>query len=173
MKLAVTVLASILAICSVTTASPVNPSAAASAGASTSTVIPSAQVTLSVDLSKLSEEDMDLIKEYAHIKKACNDEEKIHDSLQSEKLEQKEALDELAEEQWDPDFLDLKWRLGEIETLLLERLFKGNMDQPIEYYMQFLETDSEFLELADTLFNSPPVQQPRSEQASTSGTQSP
>ncbi|KAK5667731.1 hypothetical protein QVD99_005839 [Batrachochytrium dendrobatidis] len=41
MKLAVAVLSSILLVCSVTTASPVNPSAAKNTGASTSTFIPS------------------------------------------------------------------------------------------------------------------------------------
>ncbi|KAJ8330598.1 hypothetical protein O5D80_001573 [Batrachochytrium dendrobatidis] len=72
MKLAVTVLASILFACSVTTANPVNPSATTSTDASTSTVY-SAQTTPSVDLSKLSEGGINLIKIYI---KANQDHEK-------------------------------------------------------------------------------------------------
>ncbi|KAJ8324073.1 hypothetical protein O5D80_007282 [Batrachochytrium dendrobatidis] len=217
MKLAVTVLASILFACSVTTASPVNPSATTSAESSTSTVIPSAQVTPSIDFSKLSNKDMELIKEYAHMKKTCDDAEKIHNSLQPKRLSQQELVDRLDEEYeqlmsefqtsengskyseklqeleqkleqkleqeekaigklvamgMSSGFPSLTFKLGKIQSQLLDRLFKGNTDQPTEYYMRFFETDLKFLELVSTLGNSAPNQQPRSEQASTSGTQS-
>ncbi|KAJ8330254.1 hypothetical protein O5D80_001819 [Batrachochytrium dendrobatidis] len=212
MKLAVTVLASILFACSVTTAKPVNPSATTSAEASTSTVTPSAQVTPSVDLSKLSKDDMELIKEYAHMKKTCDDAEKIHNSLQPKRLSRQELVDRLDEEyeqllrksqtsengskyskklkkleqkleqeekaigklvamDMSSGFPSLTFKLGKIQSQLLDRLFKGNTDQPTEYYMRFFETDLKFLELVSTLGNSAPNQQPRSEQASTSGTQ--
>ncbi|OAJ32820.1 hypothetical protein BDEG_28702 [Batrachochytrium dendrobatidis JEL423] len=110
MKLAVTLLASILFACSVTTAKPVNPSATTSAEASTSTVIPTATESdeskhrvfsyegseFSVDLSKLSKDDVKLIQEYLEkdqeyeeIKKAC-------DSAKSEELNQEELLKRLS-----------------------------------------------------------------------------
>ncbi|KAK5664871.1 hypothetical protein QVD99_008411 [Batrachochytrium dendrobatidis] len=212
MKLAVTVLASILFACSVTTAKPVNPSATTSAEASTSTVTPSAQVTPSVDLSKLSKDDMELIKEYAHMKKSRDDAKETYGLIQPEKhaqeklverldkkikkllrksqtsengskyskklkkLEQKleqerKNLDELIKKQLEFGFPSLTFKLGKIQSQLLDRLFKGNTDQPTEYYMRFFETDLKFLELVSTLGNSAPNQQPRSEQASTSGTQ--
>ncbi|OAJ41306.1 hypothetical protein BDEG_24927 [Batrachochytrium dendrobatidis JEL423] len=84
MKLSIVVLSSILAVCSVTTAIPVNPSATASAEASTSTVIPSAQVTPSTDLSQLPEEGMKLIKEYAQTKKSRDNAKETYGLTQSE-----------------------------------------------------------------------------------------
>ncbi|KAJ8328600.1 hypothetical protein O5D80_003181 [Batrachochytrium dendrobatidis] len=212
MKLAVTVLSLILFACSVTTAIPVNPSATTSAEASTLTVTPSAQITPSIDFSNLPGSDMNLIRKYAHMKKTCDDAEKIHNSLQPERLSQQElvkqlgkeiqellrkcqsseghskygkklqkleqklkqerkTLDELATKQHSSGFLNLNWRLGKIKSQLLECLFKGNMNQPFEYYTIFLESDPKFLELVSTFDNSTPSQQPGSEQASTSGTQ--
>ncbi|KAJ8322455.1 hypothetical protein O5D80_001549 [Batrachochytrium dendrobatidis] len=108
MKLAVTVLASILFACSVTTAKPVNPSATTSAEASTSTVTPTPtkttstvfedrvlyykEATSSVDLSKFSEDDMGLIKGYLEKDQKCEDIKKAHDSAKSEELNQEESL---------------------------------------------------------------------------------
>ncbi|KAJ8322532.1 hypothetical protein O5D80_005451 [Batrachochytrium dendrobatidis] len=83
MKLSIVVLSSILAVCSVTTAIPVNPSAAASAGASTSTVIPSAQVIPPIDFSNFSDKDMKLIKEYAQTKKDYDNAEEMQKLTQS------------------------------------------------------------------------------------------
>ncbi|KAK5666798.1 hypothetical protein QVD99_002043 [Batrachochytrium dendrobatidis] len=212
MKLAVTILASILFACSVTTAIPVNPSATTSAEASTSTVTPSAQTTPSIDLSRLSDEDMNLIKEYAKMKKSRDNAKETYDLLQPKALAQKKLLDWLDEEyeqllrkfqtseghskhseklneleqklkqerktldeleikQHSSGFLNLNWILGKIKSQLLECLFKGNMNQPFEYYTIFLESDPKFLELVSTFGNSTPSQQPGSEQPSTSGTQ--
>ncbi|KAJ8322526.1 hypothetical protein O5D80_000035 [Batrachochytrium dendrobatidis] len=95
MKFAVTVLASILFACSVTTAIPVNPSAAASAEASTLVVIPSSKTTLSVDFSKPSKEDIALIKEYVLVKKDRDDVEEMHESIQLERLAQEELIKRL------------------------------------------------------------------------------
>ncbi|EGF80327.1 hypothetical protein BATDEDRAFT_88847 [Batrachochytrium dendrobatidis JAM81] len=83
MKLSIVVLSSILAVCSVTTAIPVNPSAAASAGASTSTVIPSAQVIPPIDFSNFSDKDMKLIKEYTQAKKDYDNAEEMQKLTQS------------------------------------------------------------------------------------------
>ncbi|KAJ8330822.1 hypothetical protein O5D80_000848 [Batrachochytrium dendrobatidis] len=98
MKLSIVVLSSILAICSVTTANPVVPSATTSAGASTSTIIPSAQTTPSIDFSQLPEEGMDLIKEYVQTKKSRNNAKEMHDSLQLERLSQKKLVEQLGKE---------------------------------------------------------------------------
>ncbi|OAJ40967.1 hypothetical protein BDEG_24638 [Batrachochytrium dendrobatidis JEL423] len=98
MKFAVTVLASILFACSVTTAIPVNPSATTSAEASTLVVIPSSKTTLSVDFSKPSKEDIALIKEYVLVKKDRDDAEEMHESIQLERLAQQELVKRLEEE---------------------------------------------------------------------------
>ncbi|KAK5665565.1 hypothetical protein QVD99_007911 [Batrachochytrium dendrobatidis] len=78
MKLAVTVLSSILLACSVTTANPVNPSATTSTDASTSTTQPTAtesnksglwtasneEIATWVDVSQFTKADAELIKQY-------------------------------------------------------------------------------------------------------------
>ncbi|KAJ8328133.1 hypothetical protein O5D80_003507 [Batrachochytrium dendrobatidis] len=115
MKLAVTVLASILFACSVTTAKPVNPSAAASAEASTSTVIPSATKstkskhhvlsykgsTFSVDLSKFSKDDVELFEEYLEADQEYQEAKKACDSAKSEELNQRELSKRLSEESYE------------------------------------------------------------------------
>ncbi|KAK5665541.1 hypothetical protein QVD99_007887 [Batrachochytrium dendrobatidis] len=115
MKLAVTVLASILFACSVTTAKPVNPSATTSAEASTSTVIPTATTStkskhrvlsyegseFSLDLSKFSKDDMGLIKEYLQTDQEYQEAKKACDSAKSEELNQKELLKRLIGENYE------------------------------------------------------------------------
>ncbi|KAK5665525.1 hypothetical protein QVD99_007871 [Batrachochytrium dendrobatidis] len=116
MKLAVTLLASILFACSVTTAKPVNPSATTSAEASTSTVIPTATTstkskhrvlsyegsvsykgsTFSVNLGKLSKDDVKLIKEYLEKDQKREKAKKACDSAKSEELNQEELLRRLS-----------------------------------------------------------------------------
>ncbi|OAJ40785.1 hypothetical protein BDEG_24486 [Batrachochytrium dendrobatidis JEL423] len=98
MKLAVTVLSSILFACSVTTAIPVNPSATTSAEASTLTVTPSAQTTPSIDFSNLPGGDMNLIRKYAQTKKSRDDVEKMDGLIRLEKLAQEELVEQLGKE---------------------------------------------------------------------------
>ncbi|KAJ1339512.1 hypothetical protein BSLG_005836 [Batrachochytrium salamandrivorans] len=129
MKLSIVVLSSILAVCSATTAIPVNPSAAASAGASTSTVIPSAQTTPSTDLSQLPEEGMNLIKEYAQTKKSRDDAKKLQRKLQKleQKLEQEQKnLDELIKKQLEFGCASLTFKLGKIKVQLVKYIFGKN-----------------------------------------------
>ncbi|EGF82440.1 hypothetical protein BATDEDRAFT_86639 [Batrachochytrium dendrobatidis JAM81] len=96
MKLAVTVLASILFACSVTTAKPVNPRKTTSAGASTSTVIPSAQVIPPIDFSKFSKDDVELFEEYLEKDQECEEIKKARDSAKSKELNQEELLKRLS-----------------------------------------------------------------------------
>ncbi|KAK5669199.1 hypothetical protein QVD99_003609 [Batrachochytrium dendrobatidis] len=213
MKLAVTVLASILFACSVTTATPVNPSATTSAESSISTVTPSAQTIPSIDFSKLSNKDMGLIKKYAKMKKGYDDAEKIHNSLQPKRLSQQELVDRLDEEyeqlmsefqtsengskyseklqeleqkleqeqktlyeltkkQRNFGFFGFNWRFGKIELQLIKRLFGKNLYQTASYYMELLESNSEFVELVNRLGSSTSSKQLGSQQGFTSGTQS-
>ncbi|EGF77522.1 hypothetical protein BATDEDRAFT_91730 [Batrachochytrium dendrobatidis JAM81] len=109
MKLAVAVLSSILLACSVTTANPVNPSAAKSAESSTSAAIPTATTsteseyrTISyeeaanlVDLSQLSESDVSLIEGYLQMDREHEEMEKACDLAGSEKLHQQELIKQL------------------------------------------------------------------------------
>ncbi|EGF77126.1 hypothetical protein BATDEDRAFT_92081 [Batrachochytrium dendrobatidis JAM81] len=131
MKLAVTVLASILFACSVTTAKPVNPSATTSAEASTSTVIPTATEStkskhrvlsyegseFSVDLSKLSKDDVKLIQEYLQTDQEYEEIKKACDSAKSEELNQKELLKRLDGESYE---LSLKYSNNEDDPVYQE-----------------------------------------------------
>ncbi|KAJ8330527.1 hypothetical protein O5D80_001546 [Batrachochytrium dendrobatidis] len=132
MKLAVTVLSSILFACSVTTAKPVNPSAATSAEASTSTVNPSATKSgeseyhvfsyegseFSLDLSKLSKNDVKLIQEYLEKDKEYEDIKKACDSAKSKELNQKELLKRLDGENYK---LSLKYPNNEDDPVYQEK----------------------------------------------------
>ncbi|OAJ44673.1 hypothetical protein BDEG_27881 [Batrachochytrium dendrobatidis JEL423] len=131
MKLAVTVLASILFACSVTTAKPVNPSATTSAEASTSTVIPTATEStkskhrvlsyegseFSVDLSKLSKDDAKLIQGYLQTDQEYEVAKKARDSAKSEELNQKELLKRLDGESYE---LSLKYSNNEDDPVYQE-----------------------------------------------------
>ncbi|KAJ8327010.1 hypothetical protein O5D80_004434 [Batrachochytrium dendrobatidis] len=98
MKLAITVLSSILAICSVTVANPVNPSATTSAESSTSAVIPSAQTIASIDFNQLSDEGKSLIKEYAQANKKHNEAKAMCDSTGSVIASQEKLVKYLGDE---------------------------------------------------------------------------
>ncbi|OAJ40156.1 hypothetical protein BDEG_23919 [Batrachochytrium dendrobatidis JEL423] len=183
MKLAVTILASILFACSVTTAIPVNPSATTSAEASTSTVTPSAQTTPSIDLSRLSDEDMNLIKEYAKMKKSRDNAKETYDLLQPKALAQKKLLDWLDEEyeqllrkfQTSEGHSKHSEKLNELEQKLKQERKTLDELEIKQHSSGFLNLnwilDPKFLELVSTFGNSTPSQQPGSEQPSTSGTQ--
>ncbi|OAJ43381.1 hypothetical protein BDEG_26746 [Batrachochytrium dendrobatidis JEL423] len=111
MKLAVTVLTSILFTCSFTTANPVNPSATTttSAGTSTSTVIPTAttstesglwaasneETTNLVDMSQLSESDLSLIEDCLQMEQEYEDMKKAYDLAKSEKTDQRILVERL------------------------------------------------------------------------------
>ncbi|EGF80211.1 hypothetical protein BATDEDRAFT_25054 [Batrachochytrium dendrobatidis JAM81] len=115
MKLAVTVLASILFACSVTTATPVNPSATTSAEASTSTAQPTEitstvfedpvfsyeEATSLVDLSKFSKDDMELFEGYLQTDQEYQEAKKACDSAKSEELNQKELIKRLLGENYE------------------------------------------------------------------------
>ncbi|EGF76152.1 hypothetical protein BATDEDRAFT_28778 [Batrachochytrium dendrobatidis JAM81] len=112
MKLAVTILASILAICSVTTAIPVNPSAATSAETSTSTAQPTEitsteseyrkisheEATGLVDISQFSENDANLIEEYLLMDQRYDDINKPYDVANFERLDQGKLVEQLTEQ---------------------------------------------------------------------------
>ncbi|KAJ8324063.1 hypothetical protein QVD99_008406 [Batrachochytrium dendrobatidis] len=98
MKLAVTVLASILFACPVTTAKPVNPSLTTSAESSTSAVTPNAQATSLFDLSQPSLEVMNLLEEYAQSKEDYKEAEKVYDLVHSTKSDRKQLVKQLREE---------------------------------------------------------------------------
>ncbi|KAJ8330324.1 hypothetical protein O5D80_001325 [Batrachochytrium dendrobatidis] len=98
MKLAITVLSSILAICSVTVAKPVNPSATTSVESSTSTAVPSAQTTGWINFDQLSEEGMNLIKEYARVNKQHNEAKAMCGSTESIIVSQEKLVKGLASE---------------------------------------------------------------------------
>ncbi|KAK6097890.1 hypothetical protein MT418_001979 [Batrachochytrium dendrobatidis] len=83
MKLAVAVLSSILLVCSVTTANPVNPSAAKNTGASTSTFIPSENGIGIDNLSPLPGNVKHLLDKYAEIEDGRNQQRKIYWPLKS------------------------------------------------------------------------------------------
>ncbi|KAJ8323100.1 hypothetical protein O5D80_001597 [Batrachochytrium dendrobatidis] len=111
MKLAVTVLTSILFTCSFTTANPVNPSATTttSAGTSTSTVIPTAttstesgiwaasneETTNLVDMSQLSESDLSLIEDCLEMEQEYEDMKKAYGLAKSEKTDQRILVERL------------------------------------------------------------------------------
>ncbi|KAJ8330257.1 hypothetical protein O5D80_001821 [Batrachochytrium dendrobatidis] len=112
MKLAVTILASILFACSVTTAKPVNPSAAASAETSTSTAQPTEitsteseyrkisheEATGLVDISQFSENDANLIEEYLLMDQRYDDINKPYDVANFERLDQGKLVEQLTEQ---------------------------------------------------------------------------
>ncbi|EGF76150.1 hypothetical protein BATDEDRAFT_28776 [Batrachochytrium dendrobatidis JAM81] len=152
MKLAVTVLASILFACSVTTAKPVNPSATTSAEASTSTVTPSAQVTPSVDLKYQEEKEKKMLK-------IREGNEKFF-SIQEERLK------------LDKDFCYADWSLRLARKKLAELLFQNDPNAAsLDSRIEFLKSNRNFVE---GIYQSLILQlnkQPKSEQASTSGTQ--
>ncbi|EGF78489.1 hypothetical protein BATDEDRAFT_26545 [Batrachochytrium dendrobatidis JAM81] len=215
MKLAVTVLASILFACSVTTAKPVNPSATTSAEASTSTVTPSAQVTPSVDLSKLSKDDVELFGEYLEADQEYEEIKKARDSAKSEELNQEKLSKRLSEENYklfikylnnkddpeyqeekekkmlkiregnekffsiqeerlklDKDFCYADWSLRLARKKLAELLFQNDPNAAsLDSRIEFLKSNRNFVE---GIYQSLILQlnkQPKSEQASTSGTQ--
>ncbi|KAK5671278.1 hypothetical protein QVD99_002308 [Batrachochytrium dendrobatidis] len=105
MKLAVTVLSSILLAFSVTTASPVNPTATTDVETSTSTVIPSATTSTESSTSStpipsgIGLDGLDplpgnvkyLLKEYAEIQDDCDLQRKVHQFLKSQYDIQREA----------------------------------------------------------------------------------
>ncbi|KAK5669584.1 hypothetical protein QVD99_003975 [Batrachochytrium dendrobatidis] len=101
MKLAITVLSSILAICSVTVAKPVNPSATTSVESSTSTAVPSAQTTGWINFDQLSDEGMNLIKEYARVNKQHNEAKAMCGSTESIIVSQEKLVKGLASELGD------------------------------------------------------------------------
>ncbi|OAJ43871.1 hypothetical protein BDEG_27184 [Batrachochytrium dendrobatidis JEL423] len=112
MKLAVTVLSSILAICSVTTANPVNPSSATSTETSTSTAQPTEitstvfedriisyeEATRLVDISQLSESDIGLIKDYLETDREYQEMKKVYVLVKSERRSQQKLIDQLYKE---------------------------------------------------------------------------
>ncbi|EGF76123.1 hypothetical protein BATDEDRAFT_28803 [Batrachochytrium dendrobatidis JAM81] len=112
MKLAVTVLSLILFACSVTTASPVNPSSTTSAESSTSTVISTAtkstefeyriisyqEATNLVDISQLSESDARLIEKYLQADRKYEETVKAYGLTESERLDQEKLIDQLLKE---------------------------------------------------------------------------
>ncbi|KAL5033967.1 hypothetical protein BDEG_21959 [Batrachochytrium dendrobatidis JEL423] len=112
MKLLIAVLSSILVACSVTTANPIDPSETTSTESSASTVLPSvatttyasslavssSQATNLVDPSKLSNSDMNLIREYVQAKADRESAMEVYGSAESENLAQRELINRLGEQ---------------------------------------------------------------------------
>ncbi|EGF76355.1 hypothetical protein BATDEDRAFT_28544 [Batrachochytrium dendrobatidis JAM81] len=165
MKLAVTVLASILLACSVTTAKPVNPSATTSATtsaeASTSTVTPTATTStkseyrvlsyegseFSLDLSKFSEDDMGLIQEYLQADQEYEEIKKARDSAKSEEFNQKELLKRVLGESYE---LSLKYpNRGDPVYQEKREIINQKVDEEDE---KFFSLQEKLLELDEDLY---------------------
>ncbi|OAJ35762.1 hypothetical protein BDEG_20006 [Batrachochytrium dendrobatidis JEL423] len=160
MKLAVTLLASILFACSVTTAKPVNPRKTTSAEASTSTVIPTATTStkskhrvlsykgskFSVDLSKFSKDDVKLFGEYLQADQEYEEIKKARDSAKSEELNQEELLKRLRGENYE---LSLKYpNRGDPVYQEKKRKINEKVDEGDE---KFFSLQEKLLELNDDL----------------------
>ncbi|KAK6091072.1 hypothetical protein MT418_008365 [Batrachochytrium dendrobatidis] len=91
------VLTSILFTCSVTTASPILPTATTTTYSSSST-ISNAKVTNSAGLSEVSENAIDSTKDYLETKEAYEKAEKTHSLLKFEKLCQEKLIEWLLQE---------------------------------------------------------------------------
>ncbi|KAK5666804.1 hypothetical protein QVD99_006442 [Batrachochytrium dendrobatidis] len=229
MKLSIA-LSSILLVCSVTTANPVNPSATTSVEPSSSTAIftatastypnPSpvsiAQAKKLVDFSKLSKNDMNLMEKYL---KTSEDYQGAKEALELEeprKLAQEALVKRLCEKymgllgkyhsksgfiygikaEWlkpklnkekkillelEKVYQDLRlkifdynWILNDIGKELAKRLFGDGLDQSsIHSYMMFIKSNPRFIQSIQSTLGHMLGQQPGTEQASTSGTQSP
>ncbi|EGF83582.1 hypothetical protein BATDEDRAFT_22396 [Batrachochytrium dendrobatidis JAM81] len=164
MKLAVTVLASILLACSVTTATPANPSA------------------FVVDISRLSEVDARLIEGHLETDRKRQEMRKndptYQKKLQNSRLELKEAREKLEEleekrEKLEHDFFVFRLSLYSIRENIARRLFGYGMDLASFYScVEFLKFNPSFLESIYESLTLRLNQQSESEQASTSGTQS-
>ncbi|EGF76783.1 hypothetical protein BATDEDRAFT_92409 [Batrachochytrium dendrobatidis JAM81] len=94
-------LSSILAVCSVTTATPIFSSSTTSTESSTSTVITSAQATPSVDLGLSSKGTMDLIKEYVETEENCEQVTKTQKLVEFEEMCQENLVTWLEREYQD------------------------------------------------------------------------
>ncbi|EGF77035.1 hypothetical protein BATDEDRAFT_28160 [Batrachochytrium dendrobatidis JAM81] len=234
MKLTVVVLSSILAVCSVTIADPVNPTATTSTQSSSAALpsattgtypdpwmAPNAQVTNSVDFSRLPESTIDLIQEYARVKESYEQTYGMYESLKLEKIDQeqwtkllykklkyssrkvrkvrkdkyglmyKKELKEFRELKLEIEtqngilfelqkkcmdfgskYFELRWKFAKIQVLLVECLYGKHINyESISYYLDYVESNPEFMKLVDTLRSSVPNQQSGSVQASTSGIQ--
>ncbi|OAJ44641.1 hypothetical protein BDEG_27851 [Batrachochytrium dendrobatidis JEL423] len=114
MKLAVTVLSSILFACSVTTANPVNPSATTSTDASTSTTQPTAtesnksglwtasneEIATWVDVSQFTKADAELIKQYLKLTQKYEKAKEMRNLLKKETGVQEKLVKQLDQESW-------------------------------------------------------------------------
>ncbi|EGF77259.1 hypothetical protein BATDEDRAFT_27958 [Batrachochytrium dendrobatidis JAM81] len=114
MKLAVTVLSSILLACSVTTANPVNPSATTSTDASTSTTQPTAtesnksglwtasneEIANWVDVSQFTKADAELIKQYLKLTQEREKAKEMRNLLKQEIPKQEKLVKQLDQESW-------------------------------------------------------------------------
>ncbi|OAJ44646.1 hypothetical protein BDEG_27856 [Batrachochytrium dendrobatidis JEL423] len=114
MKLAVTVLSSILFACSVTTANPVNPSATTSTDASTSTTQPTAtesnksglwtasneEIATWVDVSQFTKADAELIKQYLKLTQEREKAKEMRNLLKQEIPKQEKLVKQLDQESW-------------------------------------------------------------------------
>ncbi|OAJ37377.1 hypothetical protein BDEG_21408 [Batrachochytrium dendrobatidis JEL423] len=172
MKLAVTVLASILLACSVTTATPANPSA-----------------FVEVD-ARLIEGHLETDRKRQEMRKVCVlakskelDQKILNDptyqkKLQNSRLELKEAREKLEEleekrEKLEHDFFVFRLSLYSIRENIARRLFGYGMDLASFYScVEFLKFNPSFLESIYESLTLRLNQQSESEQASTSGTQS-
>ncbi|OAJ43557.1 hypothetical protein BDEG_26907 [Batrachochytrium dendrobatidis JEL423] len=181
MKLAVTVLASILFACSVTTATPVNPSLTTSAESSTSAVTPNAQATSLFDLSQPSLEVMNLLEEYAQSKEDYKEAEKVYDLVHSTKSDRKQLVKQLREEYQElldkyqegdgSKYKDESEKLEKEEDILIDLLQRRAGAAYFSLYER-LKSDPKFTKIIDSFHISISSQQSISQQASTSGTRS-
>ncbi|OAJ45147.1 hypothetical protein BDEG_28308 [Batrachochytrium dendrobatidis JEL423] len=215
MKLSIA-LSSILLVCSVTTANPVNPSATTSVEPSSSTAIftatastypnPSpvsiAQAKKLVDFSKLSKNDMNLMEKYLKTSENYQGAKEALELEEPRKLAQEALVKRLCEKymgllaEWlkpklnkekkillelEKVYQDLRlkifdynWILNDIGKELAKRLFGDGLDQSsIHSYMMFIKSNPRFIQSIQSTLGHMLGQQPGTEQASTSGTQSP
>ncbi|EGF77054.1 hypothetical protein BATDEDRAFT_92038 [Batrachochytrium dendrobatidis JAM81] len=183
MKLAIA-LSSILLVCSVTTANPVNPSATTSAEPSSSTAafttttdsysnfLPasSVQAINSVDLSKLSDDDKSLMGKYLETSENHKKMKETQRPAESKIFDQKALIERLDEKH--TKLLGKSHNNGGFVEELTKRLFGDDLDQSsIDSYIAFIKFNPRFIESIYSSLNRTPGQQPGTEQASTSGTQ--
>ncbi|KAJ8330829.1 hypothetical protein O5D80_000855 [Batrachochytrium dendrobatidis] len=190
MKLTVVVLSSILAVCSVTIADPVNPTATTSTQSSSAALpsattgtypdpwmAPNAQVTNSVDFSRLPETKvfgLKVRKVRRQVWFNVQEELKEFESLNLKSKLKMAFLFELQKKCMDlgSKYSELRWKFAKIQVLLVECLYGKHINyESISYYLDYVESNPEFMKLVDTLRSSVPNQQPGSVQASTSGIQ--
>ncbi|EGF81080.1 hypothetical protein BATDEDRAFT_24750 [Batrachochytrium dendrobatidis JAM81] len=173
MKFSIAVLSSILAICSVTIANPVDPSSTMSSAASTPTASTSATSTDGPTSSVFSpnnagcdsfdQEGIDLIEAYANIKMVLDTEHKKSDQKESDageytklidkKMKKLELLEQKAQE--SNEAVDYTTKISQVksETEAYRAILKTLKDELNTLYHEYLEWHGEWRKLRVALYD--------------------